>query len=532
MTDNEICTFELDFSQTKLGLAPRYLGETHQLLKNPNFSELNKMISCYPPSPPAETETRPVSRRMVRGSSSARVFERSPYTEEDHYKECTFKPKINTATGKENLKSRKIPLAQKLANLSRSKREIIENREKAKRNEEIQQAIEFSYTPAITYHQSKPTIPIESRFKYERSRIEEREKMRRMQEVDEEAQCTFKPAISKRNLNNPVPLFKRVDEVQIEKLRNFTQLKQKYEIDLSFKPKINEKSRNLSNQRKINNDSKTSTKCLSRTASCKQISFTSQDLSPYQLPKREQCQTNEFINRQNQFREKAQENLRKQIESKEKEFNFTPVINKTSSILVETSNSPKTLMQKVRKLSDGNLDKVRKIETIRENFYSQFSHSPEINEKSQKIGRTSSIERLTQTNKDKLNAKRIEEVQMQDLNNCTFYPNVQVAKQFRYVKSCYRQDSDISANIERNLIEKGSHTRDLKNKRDYEELKNCSFRPEVNTQISKSGNISTVKGLDRYLELKEIAKRMTREKYEREMKVFCKRPPSNYTSRS
>ena len=486
------------------------------------------MISCYPPSPPPPSETflTPFPHRPTRGSSSARVINRSPCTEQDLYKECTFKAKINPAPGKEN---QKVPLAQRLANLSKSKRETQENREKAKRNEEIQQAIKFSFKPAINHHESKASIPVESRFKYERSRLEDKEKIRRMQKVDQEAQCTLKPSISKRYLNNPVPLYKRVEEVHIEKFKNFSQLKKKYEVDLSFKPKINEKLRNLSDQRKLNNDSKNSTKCLSRTASCKQISLVNQDISYFKLPKREKSQDYEFLDRQIRCKEKAVESLKKKRENKEKEFGFTPVVNKNSLILVESSNSPKNFEQKVRKLSEGNLDKVKKIDMIREKFYSQFRYSPEINSKSQKIGRVSSVERLTQTNKEKINAKRIEGFEIQDLKNCK---NFQGGKQFRYVKSCYRQGSDISANIESSLNKKANKTRDIKNKRDYEEIKNCSFKPEVNTEVFQFGNSNTVKGLGRYFELKEMAKRMTKEKYERELKVFSKRPPANYTSRN
>ena len=529
MTDNEIYTFALDFSQTKLGLAAHYLSEAHKLQENPYFSEVSQKISCYPPSSAPETDFNPIPYPIARGSTSARVLNRSPYPEQDRSKESTFKATINPSSGKEN---QKLPLAQKLANLHRSKREKTVCREPNKRNGEIKQAIKLSHTSAPNYHQSKPSIPIESRFKYESSRLEEIEKTRRVQENGQVAQWSFKPAVSKKDLNNPAPCSKRVEEVQIDKLRNSTHLKQKNEINLTFQPLINEKSINLSNQIKLNISSITSTKSLSRSSSCKQISSISQDLATLKLSKREMHRGNEFLDRQSKCRQIAEESLRRKVGDKEKEFNFIPVINKTSLILVETSNSPQTFEQKVRRLSDGNLDKVKKIEMVREKFYSQFSYSPEINKKSQKIGGASSIERLTQTNKEKLNAKRVEEFRIQDLRSCRFYENFKGGRKFSYVKSCYGQGSDISANIESNLNEKANKSREIKNKRDYEELKNCSFKPEVNSEVFQFGNLKTVKGLGRYFELKEMAKRMTKEKYERELKVFSKRPPANYTSRN
>lgn len=532
MTDNDIYTFKLDYFQTKMGLGRSKLGETHKLLKNPSFGELNKMINDYPESQNSSIQnSRPESQKIRRAASTSRgTYERSPYTEEEHYKECTFKPQISQVPGKEN---KKMPLAEKIAYLSKSKKESIEQREKAKRQQEIQQATNFNYTPCITQYASKPTVPIEDRFKYEKSKIEEKEKLRRANELEKEAECTFKPQITKRKIVSQVPLFQRVEEVQVDKLKKYTKLRQKYEFNYSFKPNINEKSRNLSSQRKMSAETRTSTSrnCLSRTESSKQISFV-QEASPFRLPKREKLKQSEFLNRQASHSERAAEKLKEQTEEKYKNFNFTPSINKTSSIIVETCVTPMTLMQKSRKLSDGNLEKMKKQEMARESYYAQFRHSPEINENSRKIGRSSSINQLADdSGKEKLRIKRIEELFKEDSQNCTFRPEIGSSKQFRYVQSGYKQNEDIMKNIEKNLTERREKSKEIKFVNDYNELKNCSFKPEIQKNFNKTGSLRTVKGLERYFELKEIAKRLTKEKYERELKVFCQRPPSSYTSR-
>lgn len=527
MTDNDIYTFELDYFHTKMGLSRRKLGETHKLLKNPSFNELNKLITEYPESLNVSNQnSRPNSQRPRRAASTSRgSYERSPYTEEEHFKECTFKPQIREIPGKEN---KKIPLAQKIANLSKSKKDLIEEREKTKRNQELQQAITYNYTPSINSYTSKPSIPLEDRFKHERIRIEEREKLKRAFEVEKESECTFKPQITKRKLVSQLPLFQRVEEVQVDKLKKYTKLRQKYELEHSFKPSINENSRNLSSQRKMSTETRTSTshRCLSRTS-------LTQENSTFRLPTRENYLPNEFLNRQAQFSEKLAEKLREKTEEKLRNYNFTPSINKTSSIIVETCTSPMTLMQKSRKLSDGNVEKVKKQEVIRENFYAQFRHSPEINENSRKIGRSSSISKLTENHsKDKLRQKRAEELFNEDVKNCTFSPGINQSKQFSYIQSGYKQNAEIMKNIEKNLTDRTQKSKEIKYTYDYNELKNCSFKPEIKKTINRTGSLNTVKGLERYFELKEISKRLAKEKYERELKVFSQRPTSTYTSRS
>jgi hypothetical protein len=81
-------------------------------------------------------------------------------------------------------------------------------------------------------------------------------------------------------------------------------------------------------------------------------------------------------------------------------------------------------------------------------------------------------------------------------------------------------------------LDKSNRSKELKQFKDFEELKNCSFRPELNEKCLKTGSLKTVRGIERYFELKDIAKRMTRDKYERELKVFCQRPHENHTARN
>ncbi len=70
----------------------------------------------------------------------------------------------------------------------------------------------------------------------------------------------------------------------------------------------------------------------------------------------------------------------------------------------------------------------------------------------------------------------------------------------------------------------------VKKKKEYEELKECTFTPAIKRTVPKqpSGPI-VVRGLGRHLELKELAQRQSEEKAERERKAFLTQLSSSST---
>ena len=69
--------------------------------------------------------------------------------------------------------------------------------------------------------------------------------------------------------------------------------------------------------------------------------------------------------------------------------------------------------------------------------------------------------------------------------------------------------------------EKMSQCQQVKKKKEYEELKECTFTPAIKRTVPKQppGPI-VVRGLGRHLELKELAQRQAEDKAERERKAF------------
>lgn len=69
--------------------------------------------------------------------------------------------------------------------------------------------------------------------------------------------------------------------------------------------------------------------------------------------------------------------------------------------------------------------------------------------------------------------------------------------------------------------EKMSQCQQVKKKKEYEELKECTFTPAIKRVVPKqpAGPI-VVRGLGRHLELKELAQRQAQDKAERQRKAF------------
>ena len=83
------------------------------------------------------------------------------------------------------------------------------------------------------------------------------------------------------------------------------------------------------------------------------------------------------------------------------------------------------------------------------------------------------------------------------------------------------QVDTLTQRIKEKERQKMAQCQQVKKKKEYEELKECTFTPAIKRAVPKqaSGPI-VVRGLGRHLELKELAQRQSEEKAERERKVF------------
>ena len=84
--------------------------------------------------------------------------------------------------------------------------------------------------------------------------------------------------------------------------------------------------------------------------------------------------------------------------------------------------------------------------------------------------------------------------------------------------------SDPASIVERTEQYKKRREKKLQEKRDeqeYNEIKDCTFAPELNRHVPTAAKGPVVvRGLGRFLELKELSKRLQEEKERRENKAF------------
>ena len=525
MQGNEIYTFKLDSFQTTHQIAKLKLGCTHKLLKNPSFAELNKMINEYPESPPqslpsSRATSRAVPRPQMHSTSSR---EKLCCLHDDQEKHCTFQPKINYLKGKENST---IPMKEKIKILSKPKSEVIEQRERTRMMNEIEEAARYTYTPDINKSQSNKKISMDERIRNDKDKKIEREKLLRQKSEKELEECSFKPKIIKKCQTLMRPIYQRVEAIQVQQLEHMHKIRQRSEHELSFKPKINKRSRATSMSKRCS--SGLSSRCDQEKNSIAEAynhSNANENLKKITIPLRQCYNFSEFHQRQKKFLDKKQKNSESTLRDTNKNCNFSPNLNRNSVIIVESSNSPQPLLEKMKKLSDDNVNKLNTQNRVRENFYSQFNFSPNINTLSKQIGRTPSVESLTSNSqKHKIRERQQEVIEKDMIENCTFSPDIISKNKFLHVNSSYNQTQNILINIEKEAKEKNDKNKKLKCIQDYDELKKCSFKPIISGKVNYQYPKKEIKGLDRYFELKEMAKRLSKEKTEREKAAFLSTP--------
>ncbi|KAE8305984.1 hypothetical protein GL50803_0017011 [Giardia duodenalis] len=161
---------------------------------------------------------------------------------------------------------------------------------------------------------------------------------------------------------------------------------------------------------------------------------------------------------------------------------------------------------------------------------------PEINQHSKNIGRKSTIEELYRntlaSNKKDALCKVIDEEQQKE---CTFKPTIHSDK----AKSHYNihRPESLLVQIEMERQQKAVKLNMMKKKLEYDEVQTCSFRPEIKSTVPRTvyngptvtqdvdeAFGSSIKGLGRFMEKQELARKKVEEQKLRESKVFGLNP--------
>lgn len=505
----------------------------------------------------ASATTSPRAARTPRNRNAKDVIAKS--VEEEFSRQCTFRPAINEFSS--SLVRR--PLEERIEQMSRRRQEVLQKREMERLRREQAEMERCTFKPQIMSSAgSTPAvqIPAEERLFHDADhRIVNRERAKREMEEQEIATFSFRPRInetSERIIEDKYrPVHERVGELQRAKYEKMQRLRVESEQlnkDLTFVPAINEKSSRLASHRstmdiaerlagadvanKLQRRAVTQEEHNRRQA--EEFTFTPKINENSQRIVEESemfaGSRRDFVQRQKEWMKAQQRRLEmdKQIVGVLTEPQFRPQINENSEAIIaaKTAAALEDQSGKIDRLAYR--DKARKEalqEAIKEQYHAQFSYQPDINPVSKVIGRSSKLTELVTNERSKKAKERIaREAERQFQQDYTFKPAIQSGEAGGQESSRILKDPEsLTKNIQQMRLEKERRIEEARKELEYAELKECTFQPvkiSERRRVKQPDGPILVRGLGKYLERKEAARRQAEEQREREEKVFLVHP--------
>ncbi|OMJ78671.1 hypothetical protein SteCoe_21478 [Stentor coeruleus] len=524
------------------------LETTHNQLKKPNFEHFGQIFKNYTKAPISQKTECKTSTTQRSSTTTPPVYQKSKDQlikdyQEKFSQECTFKPSISKIPQDKSLNytERAFNREEWFKNLTKPKSEVAEQREKMKWAQEQESNRECSFQPKITNFRSINTssLTIEERlYNHEKNKQQNREQIKREKEEKEANSYPYSPQISKSvgvlmdNRKTQVPLYKRLDELQHEKktLRQLEKEKSEKHQNLTFRPSISENSKRLADSKcqgdlisRLSYDASKSKDCINEIS----LGFSSTTSKPFN--------TKEFLNRQHDYYIKSK-NHKKEVENKNsEELSFKPRINLNSNFIANYKHkyAQETMDDKICRISSqAALKKQNMKKQINNDYYEKYTFEPKINNISKQLAKSTNMidyqEELK--NKRKIQAQAsVAELQ----RICSFSPQINSLKKKslmhtrkslqnthekqdfdkngEYGESKYKQGENVLENIEKARKNKEKVLFDLKQERDFKDFSNCTFQPKKTERLISENNVQ-VKGIERFYELRSIAKQQKIEK--------------------
>ena len=396
---------------------------------------------------------------------------------------------------------------------------------------------------------------------------EKRERMKREIEDNKIKEFLFAPEINSQskiimNKYEQLPLYER-NEI-FEKAKNEGIIRMRQEIEREQmkhnKPVINQKSKELAMKRNNNSSYDGANDIYTRLYN----ENIKNEKHPYKNKELSECtftpninvtnpqgigmendiynsngNIDDFLERQKMYEQLKKDRLEKKmakVKSKD-EYTFKPKINLTSDILMKTNTSRANENQqdKIDRLYKGDYEKIQNRKEQLESFYNaQYDYKPKINELSRYIGREPTIDELYAKKSININnntqANNISHSSFATNNNnkeyydeeCTFKPKMYNNSKYNHIQSNYKNDDDILDRINDEVKTKNEKITGLQNDLARKDVVECKFQPEINRNVPNFENKTPMlmKGMARYLDQMEKARKAKRDKEEREKEVF------------
>jgi len=413
--------------------------------------------------------------------------------------------------------------------------------------------------------------PPEERLIAERERVElEREKLRVMQQRAEVADCTFQPVISARshrlaNAKNRKPIEERFIEDQQAKQVRTQAMEQKLYGAIPFEPQLSERERArrdelaaralertgvsqaLPLEERLSSPSSVRPEHFARTLSRAEQEMTKEctfqpsiNEASRRISRSSSGRAGGFLQRQQAYEEARRRRQQEVEQAMYSDVTFQPTLLRSrvrSASAGGAQRARETQDDVFERLSSQNLKPSLSARLSKAVESEGCTFEPEIDPVSRSRARPVSLEDLYSNplvayKKEQLRAR----LEQERTRECTFSPEVYskgakphydmsnpdaVVSQIHYEK----QQRDVRLNM-------------LKKRLEYDEIESCSFRPEVHTEpppqtrgptitrSSRDMRSSEIRGLSRFMELREKTERMKEEQRELEDRVFGRKLPA------
>ncbi|CAD8205366.1 unnamed protein product [Paramecium pentaurelia] len=420
--------------------------------------------------------------------------------------------------------------------LAEPKTIVQEEREHQKLEQEKKILSELSFRPELSEQTNLLAQIKYSKFEgipiYERLQLLEQERQAHIDELklminqQEEEQPLNK---APRPYSDQPPLYERYQQVMQDKkaLIDYLKAKQLREEEDLFKPRINLQSQMLAEKNKIDNLNVVDR--LIQDGIRKQNIIYQDDL-PYDF----QPQTNQQINNQivkGDFNQRQEEFNRKQLEktldleSKAyKDYTFRPKLNKQSEQIANRKISQDSLFDR---LYSEYQTRQSYIEERKQEEINRLNFNPELNPKSMEMAVDRTLQDLIKNEYGDYRKQLLKEKYDDSDKECSFYPSVSTSMKYSQMHSQYSFD-DCHEKIKQYQTDREQRRSQLKKQQEDEQLKQCTFKPQINKKTIDNNKQIEVYGLESFMHKVDMTNKKKDQQQLVEQKLFKKHEQYDY----
>eukprot|EP00884_Botryococcus_braunii_P022995 jgi/Botrbrau1/937/Bobra.0167s0048.1 len=380
-------------------------------------------------------------------------------------------------------------------------------------------------------------------------KLSEWQRLKQEQEENALRDCTFSPQLNRpeRLLTSYTPIHiraKTLHREKTEKLARKAAEAEKEDPNATFAPALNPRSLKLA-QRLREEDRSPDFACRpTSVCSSEGDDFTFapciNPVSERLLEDSREVPSN-FFERQRYFHEARQAKLRHlQHHLEDRQCTFHPETMQADFAAAAAARGCKfraeTYLERVERLACADAQRVKSAREAQEHlYYSQFTFHPEINPRSRWIGRRAEAADLTRDERSRAAREAaVREAEERLARECTFKPNIQKpgwpgegrqpVVPTAPLTLHGRAPETLSRHIDKYKAARQAQLAEERERLAAEEMAECTFTPAINHAVPEIQGPVVVRGLDRHLELREMARQKEEEQRAREARVFIACP--------